>query len=66
MKLSESGQFQLAVETFQQAIQLDATYADAYAALGRTYFKMRKWQPAIDNLRRASSSGCAGKHGTEG
>src|SRR4030095_2910879 len=54
MKLVESGQFQLAVETFQQAIKLDATYADAYAALGRTYFKMRQWQPAIDNLRRAS------------
>jgi len=54
MKLTDSGQFPQAVETFQQAIKLDDKYADAYAALGRTYFKMRQWQLAIDNLRRAS------------
>jgi len=54
LKLTDAGQFQQAVETFQQAIKLDSTFADAYAALGRTYFKMRQWQLAIDNLRRAS------------
>ena len=54
LKLTDSGQFPQAVESFQEAIKLDTTYADAYAALGRTYFKMRQWQLAIDNLRRAS------------
>jgi len=54
LKLTDSGQFPQAVESFQEAIKLDTTYADAYAALGRTYFKMRRWQLAIDNLRRAS------------
>jgi protein involved in polysaccharide export with SLBB domain len=54
MKLTDEGQYPQAVETLQQAIKLDTTFADAYAALGRTYFKMRQWQLAIDNLRRAS------------
>jgi len=54
LKLTDEGQYPQAVETFQQAIKLDSTFADAYAALGRTYFKMRQWQLAIDNLRRAS------------
>jgi len=55
VKLCDEGQFPQAVEKFQQAIRNDNEYADAYSALGRTYFKMRQWQNAIDNLRRAAT-----------
>ncbi len=54
LELTESGQFMQAVESFRQAVQFDPEYADAYAALGRTYFKLRDWQKAIDNLNRAA------------
>jgi protein involved in polysaccharide export with SLBB domain len=54
MKLAEVGQFSQAAEHFQQAVRLDPEYADAYAALGRAYFKMREWQMATENLRRAA------------
>jgi hypothetical protein len=52
-KLTEAGQFSQAVENFQQALRLDPEYADAYSALGRVQFKMRQWQEAAVNLRRA-------------
>ncbi len=54
MKLTEAGQFSQAVENLQQALRLDPEYADTYAALGRAYFKMREWQKAVVNLRRAA------------
>ena len=54
LKLAEAAQFSHAAEAFQQAIRLDTEYADAYSALGRAYFKMRQWQKAVDNLRRAA------------
>jgi protein involved in polysaccharide export with SLBB domain/tetratricopeptide (TPR) repeat protein len=54
-KLAEVGQFSQAAETFQQALKLQPDYADAYAALGRAYFKMQQWQKASDNLRRAAA-----------
>ena len=55
LELTESGQLTQAAEIFRQALQFDPEYADAYAALGRTYFKLREWQKAIENLNRASS-----------
>ncbi len=54
VKLREAGELSQASENLQQAIRLDPDFADAYAALGRTYFKMREWQKAVDNLRRAA------------
>jgi protein involved in polysaccharide export with SLBB domain len=54
MRQTEAGEPSQAAESFQQALRLDPEYADAYAALGRAYFKMRQWQKAIDNLHRAS------------
>jgi len=54
MRLTEAGQLSQAVENLQQALGLDPEYADAYAALGRAYFKMREWQKALVNLRRAA------------
>jgi len=54
LKLTEAEQYPKAAEAFQQAVRLDADFADAYAALGRAYFKMREWQNASDNLRHAA------------
>lgn len=55
LELMENGRLAQAAEVFRQALQFDPEYADAYAALGRTYFKLREWQKALDNLNRASS-----------
>ena len=55
LDLIETRQLSQAVESFRQALQIDPEYADAYAALGRTYFKMREWEKAIDNLNRAKA-----------
>ncbi|HET6863190.1 MAG TPA: tetratricopeptide repeat protein, partial [Pyrinomonadaceae bacterium] len=54
IKLTEEGQLSQAVEELQQAVRMDPEYAEAYAALGRAYFKMRQWQNAVDCFRRAS------------
>lgn len=55
MKQTEAGQYSEAAESFRQALRLDPEFADAYAALGQAYFRMRQWQNAIDNLNRASA-----------
>ncbi len=55
LKLFDDDQITQAAEKFRQAVQLNPEYADAYAALGRTYFKLREWQKAIDNLNRSAS-----------
>lgn len=55
IELTSAGQLPQAVRALQEAIKLDPHYADAYAALGRAYFKMREWRSAVDNLRRASA-----------
>ena len=54
LELIESGQFAQAITNFHQALRFDPEYADAYAALGRTYFKLREWKQAIANLNRAA------------
>jgi protein involved in polysaccharide export with SLBB domain len=53
--LTDAGQLPQAVRAFEEAIKLDPHYAEAYAALGRAYFKMREWRRAVDNLRRAAA-----------
>ena len=55
LTLIDARQLSQAAENLKQALQLDPEFADAYAALGRTYFKMREWQKAIDNLNRAAA-----------
>src|SRR4026209_2948574 len=55
LRLVDAGQLSQAAEAFQRAITLDPEYAEAYSSLGRTYFKLRQWQKALDNLHRAAA-----------
>ena len=51
----DAGQLLPAADSFREAIQFDPEFADAYSALGRTYFKLQEWQKAFDTLQRASA-----------
>jgi protein involved in polysaccharide export with SLBB domain len=53
--LTGAGQLPEAIRALEQAIKLDPQYAEAYAALGRAYFKMREWRRAADNLHYAAA-----------
>jgi protein involved in polysaccharide export with SLBB domain len=53
LKLTGLGLLPEAVSALEEAVRLDPHYAQAYAALGRAYFKMREWQRAADNLHHA-------------
>src|SRR5678816_2912488 len=55
LRLTDEGQLSEAVEQLQQAVQIDPEFAEAHAALGRAYFKLRQWQNAVDSLHRASA-----------
>jgi len=55
LRLTDEGQLLQAVQELQQAVRLDPEYAEAHAALGRAYFKLRQWQNAADSLHRASA-----------
>ena len=55
IEYTSAGQFAHAVSSFEAAIKLDPQYAEAYAALGRAYFKMREWRRAVDNLHHAAA-----------
>jgi protein involved in polysaccharide export with SLBB domain len=55
IELTRAGQLPQAVRALEEAIELDPHYANAYAALGRAYFKMRLWQRAVDNFHRAAA-----------
>lgn len=49
----EMGQVSEAVERFQKALNIDPEYVAAYSALGRAFFKLRQWDNAREQFRRA-------------
>ena len=47
-ELSESGQYQKAVQAFQQAIQMEPASEEAYLHLGNSYFELGSYDAAAD------------------
>ena len=47
------GRYPDAQAEFQKAVELDATYADAYHNLGSTYAEQGKWEEAITAYKKA-------------
>ena len=41
-----------AAERLEQALEIDATYEDAYVSLARCYRRLKRWNDLIDTLRR--------------
>jgi protein involved in polysaccharide export with SLBB domain len=52
VKYGLAGLYRQAVATFEQAVKLDPTHADAYFSLGHAYSDLRQWEQAIDSLER--------------
>jgi protein involved in polysaccharide export with SLBB domain len=53
VKYADAGLYRQAAETFQLALNMAPTYADAYYGLGQAYYEQRHWQKAINSLERA-------------
>jgi polysaccharide biosynthesis/export protein len=53
VKYAEAGLYRQAAETFQLALNMAPTYADAYYGLAQAYYEQRHWQKAINSLERA-------------
>src|SRR5262245_20380186 len=51
VKYGSAGLFQQAAASFEQAVRLNPTYADAYPSLGHAYYDLAKWEQAIDSLQ---------------
>ena len=41
----------------RKAIEIDPTYGQAYAHLGRVYYSLLNWESAIDNFNKAMELG---------
>ena len=53
VKYADAGLYRQAAETFQLALNMAPTYADAYYGLAQAYYEQRHWQKAINSLERA-------------
>lgn len=53
VKYADAGLYRQAAETFQLALNMAPTYADAYYGLGQAYYEQQHWQKAINSLERA-------------
>ena len=53
LKLIETSQYSEAIVEFNQAIELDAVYTDAYVARARTYEKMENLELAVKDYEKA-------------
>lgn len=62
VEFTGAGQFAQAIRAFEEAIKLEPDSGEAYAALGRAYFKMREWGRAAAYLRRAAALNAQQKH----
>ena len=49
----QQGDYATAIDAFEKCVDLDPTYADAYACLGETYMWLGQHAPAIEAFRKA-------------
>ena len=47
-----AGLYRQAAASFEQAVKLNPTYADAYFSLGHAYLDLSQWEQAINSLER--------------
>ena len=52
VKYGLAGLYRQAAASFEQAVKLNPTYADAYFSLGHAYSDLGQWEQAIDSLER--------------
>lgn len=52
VKHGVAGRYKEAADDFEQAIDLNPEYADAYLSLGHAYSDLQQWQQAIESLQR--------------
>lgn len=52
VKYGLAGLYRQAAASFEQAVKLNPTYADAYLSLGHAYSDLRQWEQAINSLER--------------
>jgi outer membrane protein OmpA-like peptidoglycan-associated protein/tetratricopeptide (TPR) repeat protein len=54
-EMAEGDNFKQGIETLQQAIKIDSTFADAYLSLAGMYGEIKNYQRAIDNYEKAKN-----------
>lgn len=50
----DDGEYEEAIESYQQAIRLKPNYAEAYSSLGDAEFSLRRYQQAIEAYKQAA------------
>jgi protein involved in polysaccharide export with SLBB domain len=51
VKYGHARLFKQAADTFENVVELDPSYADAYLSLGHAYYDLGQWQQAVDILQ---------------
>ncbi|MCZ6452577.1 MAG: protein kinase [Deltaproteobacteria bacterium] len=54
LELTHKGEYDLAIEQFSNALELQPNFASGYASLGRAYFRKGLHQEALTSLRRGA------------
>src|SRR5450631_549012 len=55
LEMAEGDNFKQGIETLQQAVKIDSTFADAYLSLAGMYGEIKNYQRAIDNYEKAKN-----------
>src|SRR5258706_13359706 len=55
LEKAESGDFKAGIEVLQQAVKIDAGYADAYLSMAGMYGELKNYQAAIENYEKAKA-----------